>query len=294
MQRKVSTNWKLANTSLNESEPKTSSANPVLTLAAMSLGFGVVQLDVTIVNTAMPAIGSSLEAQIAELQWIVSAYTIAFAAFILTAGALGDRLGAKKVFMAGFAIFTLASLACALAPTAFSLIAARAIQGVGAATLVPNSLALLNHAFRDEKERGRAVGYWAAGASHALTAGPFAGGALVALAGWRSIFLVNLPIGMAGLWLTSRYVGETPGARGHDLDLMGQALAIAVLGVLAYAIIEAGNLGNANLGVLTAFAIFLAAIILFVLRKVKASQPMLPLSLFQARCSLAQRLSACL
>ena len=131
----------------------------------------------------MPAIGSSLEAQIAELQWIVSAYTIAFAAFILTAGALGDRLGAKKVFMAGFAIFTLASLACALAPTAESLIGARAIQGFGAAILVPNSLALLNHAFRDEKERGRAVGYWAAGASLALTAGPFAGGALLRLPG---------------------------------------------------------------------------------------------------------------
>ena len=280
MARKISTNWTLENASLNEGDRKTSSANPGLTLAAMSLGFGVVQLDVTIVNTAMPAIGTSLEAKIPELQWIVSAYTIAFAAFILTAGALGDRLGAKKVFMAGFAIFTAASVACALAPTAFILIGTRAIQGVGAAILVPNSLALLNHAFRDEKERGRAVGYWAAGASLALTAGPFAGGALVALAGWRSIFLVNLPIGMAGLWLTSRYVSETPTGRGHDLDLLGQLLAIAVLGGLAYAIIEAGNLGIANLGVLTAFALFLAAIILFILLEAKASQPMLPLSLF--------------
>ena len=137
MQRKVSTNSTPENASLGESKPKTSSANPALTLAAMSLGFGVVQLDVTIVNTAMPAIGSSLEAHIAELQWIVSAYTIAFAAFILTAGALGDRLGARKMFMAGFAIFTLASLACALAPTAPSLIGARAIQGLGAASIVP-------------------------------------------------------------------------------------------------------------------------------------------------------------
>ncbi len=280
MLRKLSTNWTLENASLGESKPKTSFANPALTLAAMSLGFGVVQLDVTIVNTAMPAIGASLEASIPELQWIVSAYTIAFAAFILTAGALGDRLGAKKVFMAGFAIFTVASLACALAPTPSILIGARAIQGVGAAILVPNSLALLNHAFQDEKERGRAVGYWAAGASLALTAGPFVGGALVALAGWRSIFLVNLPIGMAGLWLTSRCVGETPGGRGHDLDLTGQVLAIAVLGSLAYAIIEVGNLGLAGMGALTAFAIFLAAIILFVLREAKTSEPMLPLSLF--------------
>ena len=129
-----------------------------LTLAAMSLGYWVIQLDVTIVNTALKSIGASLGGGVTELQWVVSAYTIAFAALILTAGALGDRVGAKKVFMAGFALFTAASLACALAPTAITLIAARAAQGVGAAILVPNSLALLNHVYPDEKERGRAVG----------------------------------------------------------------------------------------------------------------------------------------
>jgi DHA2 family methylenomycin A resistance protein-like MFS transporter len=116
----------------------------------MSLGYGVVQLDVTIVNTALNSIAGSLHSGVSGLQWVVSAYTIAFAAFILTAGALGDRIGAKKVFMAGFAVFTAASLACALAPTAFTLIGARALQGVGAAILVPNSLALLNHAYPEE------------------------------------------------------------------------------------------------------------------------------------------------
>src|SRR5580704_7325484 len=123
-----------------------------LTLAAMSLGYGVVQLDVTIVNTALNSIGSSLGGGVSELQWVVSTYTIAFAALILTAGALGDRLGAKKIFMVGFSVFTAASLACALAPTSAILIAARAAQGVGAAILVPNSLALLNHAHPDAKE----------------------------------------------------------------------------------------------------------------------------------------------
>ena len=117
-----------------------------LALAAMSLGLGVVQLDITIVNTALSSIGASLGGSVAELQWVVTAYTITFAAFILTAGALGDRLGAKRIFIAGFAIFTLASLACALAPSAMFLIAARAVQGLGAALLVPNSLTLLNHA----------------------------------------------------------------------------------------------------------------------------------------------------
>ena len=184
--------------------------------------------------------------------------------------------------MAGFAIFTLASLACAAAPTAPSLIGFRAVQGIGAAILVPNSLALLNHAFRNEKERGRAVGFWAAGASLALTAGPFAGGALVALAGWRSIFFVNLPIGMAGLWLTWRYVGETPGAQARSLDLAGQLLAIAVLGCLAYGIIEAGVQGAGDTGVLAAFALSSAAIVLFIVREARTSQPMLPLSLFSS------------
>ena len=142
-----------------------------LTLAAMSLGYGVVQLDVTIVNTALSSIGASLGGGVSELQWVVSAYTIAFAAFILTAGALGDRLGAKRVFMTGFALFTAASLACALSPNAVSLIAARCVQGLAAAILVPNSLALLSHAYDEDKARGRAVAVWAAGASLALTAG---------------------------------------------------------------------------------------------------------------------------
>src|SRR5262249_13066777 len=181
-----------------------------LTLAAMSLGYGVVQLDVTIVNTALNSIGASLGGGVAELQWVVSAYTIAFAAFILTAGALGDRLGARRIFMAGFALFTPSSLACAVAPSALFLIVSRCVQGLAAAILVPNSLALLNHAYADPKARGRAVGFWAAGASLALTAGPFVGGALITLVGWRSIFLVNLPIGLAGLWLACRYAEETP------------------------------------------------------------------------------------
>src|SRR6478672_7891936 len=149
----------------SEAGPAPSRLAASLTLAAMSLGYGVVQLDVTIVNTALSAIGNSLGGGVSELQWVVSAYTIAFASLILTAGALGDRLGAKRVFMAGFALFTAASLACTLAPNAAILIAARALQGLGAALLVPNSLALLNHAYPDEKDRGRAIGMWAAGAS---------------------------------------------------------------------------------------------------------------------------------
>ncbi len=254
-----------------------------LTLAAMSLGYGVVQLDVTIVNTALHAMGAALGGGVAELQWVVSAYTIAFAAFILTAGALGDRIGARRVFMAGFAIFTAASLGCALAPNAAILIGARLIQGLAAAILVPNSLALLNHAYSDDKQRGRAVAIWAAGASLALTAGPFVGGALITLVGWRAIFLVNLPIGLAGLWLTWRYAEETTRSTSRELDLPGQLAAIGALGALAGAIIEGGALGWMHPAVLAAAlaAIILAA--LFIWREQRAAQPMLPLSMFRNR-----------
>lgn len=254
-----------------------------LTLAAMSLGYGIVQLDVTIVNTALNSIGGSLGGGVAGLQWVVSAYTIAFAAFILTAGALGDRLGAKKIFIIGFAVFTSASLACALAPTALTLIAARAVQGAGAAILVPNSLALLNHAYPDARERGRAVGIWAAGASLALTTGPLAGGALIFLVGWRSIFLVNLPIGLAGLALTWCYATETPRSSHRELDLAGQAGAIGALACVAGAIIEGGALGWGNPWVLAGFAVSAALVALFIFQERRVRQPMLPLSLFSHR-----------
>lgn len=254
-----------------------------LTLAAMSLGYGVVQLDVTIVNTALNSIGTSLGGGVSELQWVVSAYTISFAAFILTAGALGDRIGAKRVFMAGFAIFTAASVACALAPSAAILVAARCIQGFAAAILVPNSLALLSHAYPGEKARGRAVGVWAAGASLALTAGPFVGGGLITLVGWRSIFLVNLPIGLAGLWLTWRYARETTRYQQREIDLPGQLTAIAALGCLAGAIIEAGARGWEDAFVIGGFAASLVSAAAFVWREARAPQPMLPLSLFSHR-----------
>jgi len=266
-----------------EPKPARSDLSTSLTLAAMSLGYGVVQLDVTIVNTALDSIGTSLGGGVSELQWVVSSYTIAFAAFILTAGALGDRIGAKRIFMAGFAIFTAASVGCALAPNAAILIAARGVQGLGAAILVPNSLALLSHAYPDEKQRGRAVGIWAAGASLALISGPLIGGGLIALVGWRSIFLVNLPIGLAGLWLSWRYATETTRYQQREIDLPGQIAAIAALGCLAGAIIEGGTLGWRNAFVIAGFAASAVLAVLFVLRELRAPQPMLPLSLFKHR-----------
>jgi DHA2 family methylenomycin A resistance protein-like MFS transporter len=254
-----------------------------LTLLAMSLGFAVVQLDVSVVNVAIRPIGDALGGGVAGLQWIVSAYTITFAAFILSAGALGDRIGARRVFVAGFALFTAASAMCGLAPSLGALIAARAVQGVGAAVLVPCSLILLNHAYPEAHERARAVGFWAAGASVALSAGPLVGGALIATLGWRAIFFINLPVGLLGIRLALRHARETPRATGHRLDLPGQAAAILALGALAAATIEGGRVGWTQPPVLAGYALALAALGAFVAIEARSAAPMLPLGFFRRR-----------
>jgi MFS transporter, DHA2 family, methylenomycin A resistance protein len=265
-----------------------------LTLSAMSLGYVVVQLDVTIVNVAINSIGVDFGGSVADLQWIVNAYTITFAAFILTAGALGDRLGARRVFIAGFAIFVLASLACALAPALPVLIVARLCQGIGAAILVPNSLALLNHAYPHESERHWAVGIWAAGASFSLTAGPLVGGALIALSGWRSIFLINLPIGLAGIWLTWRYATETTRLAARTFDIPGQITAVLALGSLAAAVIEGGERGWSDAWVLSGFAGFAVLAAFFLAIEFKSKAPMLPLALFRKPAFSAMSLTGLL
>ncbi len=249
-------------------------------LVALSLGFGVVQLDVTVVNVAVNRIGASIGGGVTAMQWVVSAYTIAFAALILTAGACGDRFGARRLFTAGFVVFILASAACAAAPDVTVLIAARTVQGVGAAVLVPCSLALLNHTYPDPSRRAWAVGWWAAGASVALAAGPVVGGVLIAGFGWRSIFLINLPLGALAIWLTNRNLDETPPNEGRGLDLPGQVAGVLALGLLAAATIEGGSAGFASPGVLIAYAVCLLAWCGFVTVEARSRRPMLPLSLF--------------
>ncbi|HLJ03928.1 MAG TPA: MFS transporter [Solirubrobacteraceae bacterium] len=249
-------------------------------LVALSLGFGVVQLDVTVVNVAVNRIGASIGGGVSAMQWVVSAYTLAFASLILSAGAFGDRVGAKRVFVAGFALFTLASAACAAAPDVGVLIAARAVQGVGAAVLVPCSLALLNHAYDDPGARARAVGWWAAGASCAFAAGPVLGGVLIAVAGWRSIFLINLPLGALAIAVVRRHLAETSRSPGRGLDVRGQALGALALGLAATATIEGGAVGFGAPLVLVAYLVAAASAVGFVVVESRGSEPMLPLGLF--------------
>jgi DHA2 family methylenomycin A resistance protein-like MFS transporter len=252
-------------------------------LLAASLGFAVVQLDVSVVNVAIHPIGAELGAAVSGLQWVINAYTVGFAALILSAGALGDRVGAKKIFIGGFALFTAASAGCGLAPTMAVLIGARAVQGLGAAVLVPCSLSLLNHTYPDPAGRARAVGLWAAGASVALSGGPLVGGVLTAALGWRSIFFINAPIGLLGVALSARWAAETPRSPGPGAEAAGQSAAIVALTALAAAMIEGGQRGFSNPAVLVGFALAILAAAGFVVIEARTRHPMLPLELLRSR-----------
>ena len=255
--------------------------SPTLTLAATSLGFVLVILDVTVVNVALDRIKSSLDTDVTGLQWVLNAYTVVFASLLLTAGALGDRFGAKRVFIAGFVLFTAGSVACGCAGTIAMLVTSRVVQGVGAACCVPASLALLNASFPDAAARVKAVSLWAGAGGLAIAAGPVVGGGLVDWLGWPSIFFLNLPLGLLGIWLTATYAPEGPRAPGRRLDLPGQGLAILSLVGLTMAFVESGPLGWTHPVVLLGFGTFALGTGLFRLVEARSAEPMLPPSLFR-------------
>ena len=260
-------------------EPHRTALDRGLVLAT-SLGFAVVQLDVSVVNVATRTISESLGGGVSALQWVVGAYTITFAALILTCGALGDRIGARRMYVAGFVLFTLASTGCGAASGLGMLIAARAVQGIGAAILVPCSLTLLRHAHPEADRRGRAIGLWAAGASIALSGGPLVGGVLIAALGWRAIFFINVPIGALGIALALRFATETPRSTAGSVDLPGQLTSIVALAALAAALIEGGVHGDGSAPVLAGFAVAVACAIAFVFVERRRREPMLPMGLF--------------
>ncbi|HEY4201558.1 MAG TPA: MFS transporter [Devosiaceae bacterium] len=261
--------------------PNTTRSN--FTLIGSAIGFVVVLLDVSVVNVALDAFRSSFSTNVAGLEWVVNAYTLIFAALLLMAGALGDRFGARRIFIAGFILFTFASVVCGLAPTLETLIAARIVQGAGAALLVPNSLSLIQQAFPNQEERSRAVGWWGAAGGIALAAGPVAGGFLVEHFGWRSIFLINLPIGLIGLAITLRFVAPSPANSQRALDLQGQAAAVVALSALAIALIDAGHLGWTHPKIVTALLVAIVGVTAFIAIEANKTVPMLPLSLFKTQ-----------
>lgn len=260
--------------------------NVAWTVTAASFGFALVQLDVTIVNVALPAIAQALRATVAELQWVVDAYALCFAALLLSAGFLGDRFGPRRIYRAGIVLFALASFACGLAPDAGTLIAARAAQGIGAAAMMPCSLALINHAVaHDGALRAKAIGWWTAAGGIAIAAGPLLGGLLLSVTGWSSIFLVNLPIAAIGFLLTCKVAevarqGAEQSATKRGFDPVGQILAMIALAGLVGAVIETKPLGLLNPIVLAAAVLGALACLGFIAVEAHGKAPLLPLRFF--------------
>jgi MFS transporter, DHA2 family, methylenomycin A resistance protein len=254
-----------------------------LILLTMSLGVLVAQIDTSVVNLAVKQIGASLDAGVTALQWVVDAYNLVYASLLLTAGTLADLYGRRRIFALGIALFTLGSLVCGLAPNAVVLVAGRAIAGLGAALEVPTSLAILTVAYPDTRERTRALGLWASCNGLAFVIGPTVGGVLVDAVGWRSIFLLIIPLCVAALALTATSVPESKDPKGRRLDLPGQALAIAALGALSLGVIEGPRWGWTSAGSIASFAVAVVAAILFLRRQAGVEGALVPLPMLKNR-----------
>jgi MFS transporter, DHA2 family, methylenomycin A resistance protein len=251
-------------------------------VVATGAAFFMIVLDTSIVNLALPRIGTELNAGLATLQWLVDGYLLAFASLLLGAGALGDRFGVKGTFMCGLLVFTLASALCGTAPNIEALQVSRIVQGIGAALLLPNSLAALNHTFSDPLRRSNAVSAWASAGALGIALGPVLGGLLVQTLGWRSIFIVNVPVGLVALWLSRRHIAKSPRDRSRALDPAGQLLAVATLATATYALIGMSH----GASVLPSWAVGAASIVFgvaFIAVEARHARPMLPLPLLRRR-----------
>ncbi len=253
---------------------------PVWSLVAALLGFFVVTLDAVIVNVALPHIRSDLHSSISGLQWVVDGYTLMFAALLLTAGSLSDRVGARRAFAYGLALFVVSSAACGLAPSLTVLVAARFVQGSAAAAIMPASMALLTHAYSDPVKRVRAVGAWAMGGAAASASGPILGGLLTAIS-WRLIFFVNLPAGMAALLLLTRAVRSPRHAA--PVDWAGQVTVMVGMAGLVFGVITTGRSGLGSPPVLIALGLALLSLGAFTVLQLRQRHPMMPPALFRSR-----------
>jgi EmrB/QacA subfamily drug resistance transporter len=214
-----------------------------LILAICCMSLLIVGLDNTIVNVALPSIGRELRAPVSGLQWTVDAYTLVLASLLMLSGSMADRYGRRRVFLVGLCVFTLGSLLCSLAPSLGWLIAFRMMQAVGGSMLNPVAMSIIRNVFTDARERAQAIGMWGATVGLSLALGPVVGGALVQSVGWRSIFWINIPVGVTAVALTTRFVPESRAPRPRRLDPVGQALVVVTLAALTYAIIEGPSAG---------------------------------------------------
>jgi EmrB/QacA subfamily drug resistance transporter len=256
--------------------------HPNLILAICCTSLLIVTMDVTIVNVALPAIQKDLHAHLAGLQWILDAYTLVVASFLMLAGAMSDRFGRRRVFQVGLGVFTLGSLLCSQSGTIEQLIGFRALQGFGASMLNPVALSIIANAFPDPKARAQAVGIWGAVAGFSLGIGPLIGGALTETIGWRSIFWINVPIGIIAALLAARFVPESKATRARAFDPVGQALVLIGLATLTWGVIEGPHAGWGSGLIVGLFVTAAVALLAFVLYEPRKSQPLLDLRFFRS------------
>jgi EmrB/QacA subfamily drug resistance transporter len=242
-------------------------------LLICSLSLFIVGLDITVVNVALPSIGRELGTGISGLQWTVDAYTVVLASLLMFSGSMGDRLGRKGVFIAGLGVFSAASALCSLAPTVELLVAARVLQAVGASMLNPVAMSIVTNTFTDPRERAQAVGVWGAVFGVSMALGPIVGGAVVSAIGWRAIFWINVPIGLAAIALTLRFIPESRAPRARRFDPVGQILVIVLLATLTAGIIEE---------VVSLFAVAAAALVGLLAYEPRREEPLIDLRFFRS------------
>jgi len=268
--------------------------SPRWTLVAASFGLGMALLDVTAVNVAVPTIQAGLRTDVRGLSWVIDGYTLSFASLLLFAGGLGDRLGARRLFVTGLVVFTASSALCGAAPGLWQLVLARVLQGVGAALFMPASLAILRQAYPGERERAQAIGIWSALTAIAGASGPLVGGAITGALGWRAIFYVNLPVGVLAVAMAMRFVQRSPRAQARGLDLPAQVIAAASLALFTWALIERPARGWGSPVILGAIAAAVAGLRAFLALERRARRPILPLELFANRTFASTALAALL
>ncbi len=258
-------------------------SRPRWVLVATILGSSLTFIDATVVNVALPALQADLHATINEVQWVIEAYALFLGALILIGGSMGDQFGRKRVFLGGVAFFTIASIFCGLAASTSALIVGRALQGIGAAFLVPGSLAIISATFNDA-DRGRAIGTWSGFSAITSAIGPVIGGWLIEHVSWRAVFFLNVPIAVIVLALSLRFMDESRDAsRTARIDWTGACLAVLGLGGVVFGLLQWPPLGAGHPVVLTALTLGTLSLLLFVLVERRAANPMLPLALFQSR-----------
>ena len=242
----------------------------------------IVGLDITVVNVALPAIGRDLGAPISGLQWTVDAYTVVLASLLMFSGSMGDRLGRKRTFVVGLTVFSVASVLCSLAPNVGLLVLFRALQAVGGSMLNPVAMSIIANTFTDPRERAQAVGVWGAVFGISMALGPIVGGALVSAVGWRSIFWINIPVGLIAIALTLRFIPESRAPRPRRFDPVAQGLVIALLATLTYGIIEAPARGWSSPVIMAAFAAAGTALVGLLLYEPRREEPLIDLRFFRS------------